>query len=829
MEDCAANNEASNFREVLTIKGQANAKFKEQDYFSAKCLYSGALELLEKCCMHVESFDETWEALKNNMAFCDLKRKEWSRVVDTTSEILRRNPRNAKALYRRGVANAGQSKLAEARRDLLLLLDIEPKNVEARQMMEEFRQQMNKTQIIEKHQANKLRGFLHGERLNDTVPVGGNGGVRKMHGNENAPLFASWMRREWMSEEGRFAAVVTCHIVITTQCGKEVWSSRNPAGAHLAQQAGPHMANEPAPALRPVEPVRFVVDDLFGGVFEAWNCAVKTLELNEIGKFEIAAETLGPSVEKSVEKCITRWLHNNHISDASEKRKYARQILGFPEELFPQSGNTLEATTTNANSRNVADFPDTLLMQMELIEAVEFRDIFGDGHQLLRVLREGVNAVPPIVDLSTVTAHFRVAKFLLNSSVKDTRMGIVQTSEGLAMRPDKDKDPVQFVVGEEETADEDDLFVPPCLGCYLKELPGGAREGMQFELILREGCKVSDMQRSINSAYATGTIDANILPNTTGPIIMHVEIQRVAPRDVGPLDPAWLGATSFSKERSRAKHLETLHEGRHGRLALKRWRRMLRWLHQVSQSAHDQKTTMYDLEWEGDDAEVGQESSAVDALGNDATAGDNFADVLDVSTEQLRKMGELELSDWALAHASIGELLLKNSNNFPDLELAERHLRCATLAAEAGNVPKIVQVRARLQLGARFLASGRPEQALEVLKVAQVLDPSNDSVRNHIAKAIQLDCSSKAEGVKDALLSLKKGLSETVEIDDAQKLIDLLKKVDEAPLTWTAVSVTAIGKEVGKCARHADSVVADAAKAILCKFHKLAKQERPLW
>ena len=42
-----------------------------------------------------------------------------------------------------------------------------------------------------------MRGFLRGERLDDTVPITEDGSVRKLHGNENAPLFASWIQRGW--------------------------------------------------------------------------------------------------------------------------------------------------------------------------------------------------------------------------------------------------------------------------------------------------------------------------------------------------------------------------------------------------------------------------------------------------------------------------------------------------------------------------------------------------------------------------------------------------------------------------------------------------------
>jgi len=149
--------------EVLNIKEQANAKVKAGDYFSAKCLYSGALELLERCCLHLDKSDETWEGIKNNMALCDLKRQEWSRVIETTTEILARNASNSKALYRRGVARIGQGKFAEAQSDLKLLVELDPKNADARTKLVEVAQHMRQHKSESKDQADKMRGFLRGE------------------------------------------------------------------------------------------------------------------------------------------------------------------------------------------------------------------------------------------------------------------------------------------------------------------------------------------------------------------------------------------------------------------------------------------------------------------------------------------------------------------------------------------------------------------------------------------------------------------------------------------------------------------------------------------
>ncbi|CAE7462014.1 FKBP5 [Symbiodinium pilosum] len=181
------------------------------------------------------------------MALCDLKRREWSRAVDTTTEILQRNSKNTKALYRRGVARIGQGKLREAREDLEGVVELEPENADARQKLAEILRQLKANRTAEKDQADKMRGFLRGERLDDTVPITEDGGVRKLHSNENAPLFASWIKRTWLQEKSGVAGVVTAHIVMKTQAGKE------------------------SPG--------WVIDDSSKSVFHAWNSAGKTLQL----------------------------------------------------------------------------------------------------------------------------------------------------------------------------------------------------------------------------------------------------------------------------------------------------------------------------------------------------------------------------------------------------------------------------------------------------------------------------------------------------------------------------------------------------------------------
>mmetsp|Transcript_101166 Transcript_101166/g.291299 ORF Transcript_101166/g.291299 Transcript_101166/m.291299 type:complete len:862 (+) Transcript_101166:57-2642(+) len=834
--------------EVLGIKEQANAKFKEGDYFSAKCLYSGALELLEKGCLHMEKADETWQGLKNNMALCDFRRKEWTRVIDTTTEILARNPKNTKALYRRGVALMGHDKLAEAQRDLRAVLNIEPGNLDARHRLAEAAQQLREKQASEREQAEKMRGFLTGERLDDSVAITEDGSVRKLHGNENAPLLPSWIKREWFSSNRDKAAVVTCHIVVKTQGGKEVWTSRKPPGSSAAQQPGPSMAMQAKPAERPVEPVRFLLDEAHSGVFRAWSAAAKTLQLGELGRYEVMPHALGASVEAAVQQCLSAWLPDTSkrremFKDVPEdiretaRRRQALQILGLPDELCPESPSAS------------GDDESALRMEVELLDASEYTDVNGDGRKWLRVFRNG-RGPPAASNLSRLVAHFRVAKFLPNIALVDTRLGLANTSDGLALRLDKTREPMEFIVGEEAAADQGE-FVPPCVGQCLSLPTGGVMAGMHFEVVLLDGVPISDMEHAIYTAYATGTLDPEAAPDTTGPVSIKVEVEKVLPAISGPSHPEWQGCVSLRQERERAERLQACNGGIHWRLALARWRRILAWLAQMSDSAKEASMaggSMYDLEWaeeEGD--EPAAEASPVMATPQtDAGA----ARELEIEAASIKALGTEELGEWAMAHLAIARLLCSDSacsaltprsETCGGVEaassLGQRHARCAVEACAIGGIAAAVELAARSLLAEQLLANcgvataraGVAEEALEVLRPAKALCPTDQAIRNLVARAMQQDTDDKAVGVREALKTMKQDLIVAFDSDDVPTLRERLEALNALPLTWEVASECAIGKEVGKCARHLDASVSGVAKAIVGKLHRLAKQERPLW
>ena len=312
---------------------------------------------------------------------------------------------------------------------------------------------------------------------------------------------------------------------------------------------------------------------------------------------------MGPSVEAAIRSCLDTWLPDTpeqrelykNMEDIKSValRRQAIQILGLPEEFCME-----EEQEPNS----------TLMMEMELLESSEYTDLDGDGRRLLQVVKEGKKGtnVPVVSELSTVQAHFRVAKLLMNYALKDTRLGLANGPNGLVLRADRTKEPMEFIVGEEAAAPEGE-FVPPCIGQCLKLPPGGVSEGMHFEVIFRGGVPIRDMEKDIHSAYSDGKYTG--LPDTSGPVSIRIEVEKVVPACQGPADRAWQGLESIQAERSRAESLESMEGGRHKALALKRWRRILLWFEQMLESrrwkTQEGKAgdSMYDLQWDDEGPE----------------------------------------------------------------------------------------------------------------------------------------------------------------------------------------------------------------------------------
>jgi len=198
--------------------------------------------------------------------------------------------------------------------------------------------------------------------------------------------------------------------------------------------------------------------------------------------------------------------------------------------------------------------------------------------------------------------------------------------------------------------------------------------------------------------------------------------------------------------------------------------------------------------------------------------------LLEVEDELVRQLQADELGEWALAHAACAELLADG-----DKGLCQRHARCVVQASEVGRIPKEAEISGRSQLAARLQEAGNSAEALELLKVAQALDPTSNAIRDQAAVAFQKDTDKRTLDMKDRLRLMKEDIGKGLDGGDVPGVLATLEEIESMPLTWDAVHETAIGKEVGKCAKHDDPKIADHAKAIIGTLHRLAKQQRPMW
>ncbi|KAG5321312.1 FKBP4 isomerase, partial [Pseudoatta argentina] len=89
-------------------------------------------------------------ALYNNMAICQLKRKNYQHVVTLCTKVLNKDENNVKALYRRGVAYGNMGDNEKATIDLKTVLTLESTNHSAKEQFDVFN-----TRLQESLQRNK--------------------------------------------------------------------------------------------------------------------------------------------------------------------------------------------------------------------------------------------------------------------------------------------------------------------------------------------------------------------------------------------------------------------------------------------------------------------------------------------------------------------------------------------------------------------------------------------------------------------------------------------------------------------------------------------------
>ncbi|OAD60812.1 Aryl-hydrocarbon-interacting protein-like 1 [Eufriesea mexicana] len=156
--------EDEKLKSIPNIKEKGNLLFKEKNYDSACEIYAKGIGILEQLMLAEKPNEEEWLALNNlktplllNYAQCKLIQKEYYSVIEHCTTVLKHNPDNVKALYKRGKAYIGAWDEEKAIKDLTRVIELEPtlQNTVEKQL-QEFSIAIKKKNQIEKKKLSNL-------------------------------------------------------------------------------------------------------------------------------------------------------------------------------------------------------------------------------------------------------------------------------------------------------------------------------------------------------------------------------------------------------------------------------------------------------------------------------------------------------------------------------------------------------------------------------------------------------------------------------------------------------------------------------------------------
>ena len=133
----------------LILKGTGNEKFKAGECGAAITAYQEAVDkltsdaakkaLLDFFKSHPDATDSATPLLASlhlNMAACHIKSEQWESAEIAATAALKLDPTNVKAKFRRGIARSNLGSFDEAKTDLTAVCRAEPRNREARTVLE---------------------------------------------------------------------------------------------------------------------------------------------------------------------------------------------------------------------------------------------------------------------------------------------------------------------------------------------------------------------------------------------------------------------------------------------------------------------------------------------------------------------------------------------------------------------------------------------------------------------------------------------------------------------------------------------------------------------
>lgn len=146
------------------LKEKGNVLFREKKYDSASMEYAKAIGMLEQLMLAEKPNDREWLSLNRmkiplllNYSQCKLFNKEYYAVIEHCTTVLKTEPDNIKALYRRGKAYIGAWDETNAIRDLKRAAELDPSlcNTVEREL-QAFAATVKKKDSVQKEKLSKM-------------------------------------------------------------------------------------------------------------------------------------------------------------------------------------------------------------------------------------------------------------------------------------------------------------------------------------------------------------------------------------------------------------------------------------------------------------------------------------------------------------------------------------------------------------------------------------------------------------------------------------------------------------------------------------------------
>lgn len=149
---------------VPKLREEGNNLYKEKNYKDASDKYARAIGILEQLLLREKPGCEEWVELDqlkipllSNYAQCKLIEGDYYAVIEHSNEVLKRDPQNVKALFRRAKAHCAVWNINEAQSDFNRVMELDDT------LEQLVRKELKKLELEEKNKTEEERNRLRGK------------------------------------------------------------------------------------------------------------------------------------------------------------------------------------------------------------------------------------------------------------------------------------------------------------------------------------------------------------------------------------------------------------------------------------------------------------------------------------------------------------------------------------------------------------------------------------------------------------------------------------------------------------------------------------------